>query len=130
VSGLCVAAGALVAFLPVQAFTLAWTHSIEKVRWEEDWRIEAGRLVIAQARIRASGAGMEPPDDAVLEHGVWRYRPRLAPIERLRLAHSNFVAGYTLCAAGRCRPLAELAGPAHNATVELYACDGRPENGR
>ncbi|GAB4172280.1 MAG: DUF1850 domain-containing protein [Rhodocyclaceae bacterium] len=128
-SGLCLATAALVAFLPVRAFTLAWTHSIEKVRWEEDWRIEASALVIEQARIRASGAGMEPPEGAVLKDGVWSYRPRLAAIERLRLAHSEFVAGYELCAAGRCRSLAELAAPADNAVVELYACDGRPEDG-
>jgi hypothetical protein len=58
---LCLAAGALSAVLAVNAFTLSWIHSIEKIRWEEDWRIEAGALVIDEARIRGSGAGMEPP---------------------------------------------------------------------
>ncbi len=124
-SGLCVAAASLLVFLPLQAFTLAWTHSIEKIRWEEDWRIEAGRLRIAEARIRGSGAGMEPPEGAVLEDGVWRYVPRLAPVERLRLANSNFTSGYELCAGGRCRPLAELANGAENEPLELHACEGR-----
>ncbi|MBX3647434.1 MAG: DUF1850 domain-containing protein [Rhodocyclaceae bacterium] len=124
-SGLCIAAASLLAFLPLQAFTLAWTHSIEKIRWEEDWRIEDGRLRIVEARIRGSGAGMEPPEGAVLEDGVWHYMPRLAPVERLRLANSNFTAGYKLCAEGRCRPLAELASGAENEPLELYACEGK-----
>lgn len=123
-SGLCIAAGALLAFLPAPAFTLAWTHSIEKIRWEEDWRLEAGRLRLVEARVRGSGAGMEPPAGAMLENGVWRYRPDVAPVERLRLAHSAFVAGYELCVEGACRPLAELAGTPQNAFVELYACAG------
>jgi methylated-DNA-[protein]-cysteine S-methyltransferase len=121
---LCIAAGALVATLAVESFTLAWTHSIEKIRWEEDWRLSAGRLHLDEARIRGSGAGMEPPADAVLENGVWRYRPAIAPIERLRLAHSTFAMGYELCTEGRCRPLAELAGRAENEPVELFACAG------
>jgi hypothetical protein len=73
---LCIAAGALVTTLAVESFTLAWTHSIEKTRWEEDWRLAGGRLQLVEARIRGSGAGMEPPAGAVLENGVWRYRRR------------------------------------------------------
>lgn len=124
---LCIAAGALVATLAVESFTLAWTHSVEKIRWEEDWRIEAGRLHLVEARIRGSGAGMEPPAGAVLEGGAWRYAPGIPPLARLRLAHSTFTAGYELCSAGRCRPLAELAGGAQNEPVELYPC---PEDAR
>jgi hypothetical protein len=126
---LCIATGALAAALAVDAFTLAWTHSIEKIRWEEDWRIEAGRLKLVEARILGAGAGMEPPEGAALENGVWRYAPHLAPLPRLRLAHSTFTAGYELCAEGRCRPLAELVGDAENAPVELSACAGE-SNGR
>lgn len=121
-TGLCLATGALLAFLPLQEFTLAWTHSIEKIRWEEDWRIEGGRLRIIEARIRGSGAGMEAPAGAVLENGVWRYTPAIAPLERLRLANSRFTADYALCAGDVCRPLAELVGSADNEPVELYAC--------
>jgi len=84
---LCIAAGALVATLAAESFTLAWTHSIEKIRWEEDWRIENGRLHLVEARIRGSGAGMEPPDGAVLRHGAWHYAPVIPPLPRLRLAH-------------------------------------------
>jgi hypothetical protein len=121
---LCIAAGALVATLAVESFTLAWTHSIEKVRWEEDWRLSDGWLHLLEARIRGSGAGMEPPEGARLENGVWHYAPRLDPLPRLRLAHSIYTAGYELCFEGRCRPLAELAGSAENEPVELFVCTG------
>jgi hypothetical protein len=78
--------------------------------------------VQGEARIRGSGAGMEPPAGAVLENGVWRYRPALAPLARLRLANSAYTAGHELCFDGRCRPLAALAGGAENKPVDLYAC--------
>jgi hypothetical protein len=119
---LCLSAGAVAAVLAAESFTLAWTHSIEKIRWEEDWRLSAGQLHLVEARVRGAGAGMEPPAGAVLENGVWRYRPALAPLKRLRLAHSVFANGYELCAQERCRPLAELAGSAENEPVELFPC--------
>ena len=120
---LCLAAGALSATLAVHAFTLAWTHSIEKTRWEEDWRIESGGLALGEARIRGSGAGMEPPADAVLRDGVWRYRPVLPPQTRLRLAHSPYAGGYELCHDGRCRALASLLpGLPASAVIEVFPC--------
>lgn len=121
--GLCLAAGALGATLTINAFTLAWTHSIEKVRWEEDWRVENQRLVIHEARIRGSGAGMEPPPDAVLRDGSWHYRPPLAPLTELRLTHSPYVPPYDLCIDGACRPLTEfLPGLTAPAVVEVQPC--------
>jgi len=120
---LCLAAGALAASLALDSFTLAWTHSIEKIRWEEDWRVAGNSLVITEARIRGSGAGMEPPPDAVLKHGVWHYRPHLPPQTVLRLSHSPYAAGYEFCGVGGCRPFAEiLPGLAEQAMVELSAC--------
>ncbi|MDP2824316.1 MAG: DUF1850 domain-containing protein [Sulfuritalea sp.] len=120
---LCLAAGAASAVLAVSSFTLAWTHSIEKIRWEEDWRIETGALVITEARIRGSGAGMEPPAGAVLRNGVWHYRPALPPQTMLRLAHSPYAAGYEFCIAGHCAPLADrLPGIDNNAVVHLSVC--------
>lgn len=120
---LCLAAGLLSAALTGNSFTLAWTHSIEKIRWEEDWLIENGRLRIVEARVRGSGAGMEPPPDAVLRQGVWHYRPALAPLDELLLAHSPAVASFELCRAGVCRPLADhLPGLPTSATLRLAAC--------
>lgn len=76
---LCITAAAagLDVSLPLQHFTLAWTHSIEKIRWEEDYRMVGTHLQLVEARIRGSGAGMEPPDGAVLKNGVWHYQPTL-----------------------------------------------------
>ena len=121
---LCLAAGALSATLAVHSFTLAWTHSIEKVRWEEDWRIEARQLVIVAARIQGFGAGMEPPEGALLQGGYWHYRPALAPMDSVTLAHSPYTQGYDLCIAGACRPLTDfLPGIGESATIVASACD-------
>ena len=105
VAGICLSAGAAHAFVALTQFTLAWTHSIEKIRWEEDYRIESGALELVEARVRGFGAGMEPPQGAVLRDGVWRYRPRLSAQTSLRLARSDYVADYELCVVDQCRPL-------------------------
>lgn len=121
---LCLAAGAVSAVLAVEGFTLAWMHSIEKIRWEEDWRIEGKALVLTEARIRGSGAGMEPPAGAWLSNGVWHYRPTVPPQKTVRLAHSPYTSGYELCIEGRCRPLAEhLPGLPDTALIEVYPCN-------
>lgn len=125
-SGLCLAAAALSVVLPFQSFTLAWTHSIEKIRWEEDYRLAGRRLELVQARVRGSGAGMEPPEGAVLRDGTWHYSPRLPPLPRLTLARSGHVADYELCHEGRCRPLRDILGPESQApVVEVFPCKDR-----
>jgi hypothetical protein len=99
-------------------------HSIEKVRWEEDWRVEGRQLQIVSARIKGSGAGMEPPADAVLLAGAWHYRPAIAPLPRLILAHSPYTSGYDLCSAGVCRPLEGfLPGIEDSTTIVLEPCE-------
>ena len=40
---LCLASAGAVKMLSIAAFTLAWTHSIEKIEWQEDWRITPER---------------------------------------------------------------------------------------
>ena len=120
---LCLAAGTLVTSLLAGSLTLAWQHSIEKILWEEDWRLEGQALVIQEARVRGSGAGMEPPVGAQFRDGSWHYVPPLPPLPALRLTHSPYVAPYTICVKGDCRHLDEwLQGlPAH-AVVELLPC--------
>lgn len=137
--GVCLAALGLVAGLntgltsgvttrlPLQSFTLTWTHSIEKILWEEDYQVtqtaDGPRLKLSEARIRGSGAGMDPPAGAVLVDGVWHYQPPLAPLERIHLARSDYVADYHVCWSGRCHPMAELVGsPAKVPQVDVYAC--------
>jgi hypothetical protein len=122
---LCIAAGGLVVALATNAFTLAWTHSIEKIRWEEDYRIEGRALRLVEARIAGSGAGMEPPPGSRLEGGVWHYTPQLAPLAELRLSHSDYTAGYELCFDARCTPLTRYAPKAASGDViEVSACTG------
>lgn len=122
-SGLCLAAAAVIVTLPLQGFTLAWTHSIEKIRWEEDYRIVDASLQLVQARIRGSGAGMEPPEGAVHRDGAWHYTPRLPPLPRLRLARSGFVRDYEICHDGACRSLGDIVGSEESApVVEVFSC--------
>lgn len=122
-SMLCLAAAAMSVALPLQGFTLAWTHSIEKIRWEEDYRIVAYQLQLTEARIRGTGAGMEVPDGAVLKGGVWHYRPALPLLPRLNLARSGYVADYELCWDGVCREMGEIVGDAEaGSVVEVFAC--------
>ena len=120
---LCVASAGVIKTLAVATFTLAWTHSIEKTEWQEDWRVTPQGLELIAARVKGSGAGMEPPDDAVLQGGAWHYRPRVAAMDRLTLAHSPYTAGYELCADGVCRRLADyLPGIEESTTIVLAAC--------
>lgn len=123
-SALCVAtlAGAVLASVPGTGFTLSWTHSVEKTEWREAWRIDGGRLVAEEARIRSTGAGMEPPADARLSDGWWVWRPDLPPLERIVLAASSFTADHTLCVGGECRPLHGWAGPADGRPIILEPC--------
>ncbi len=123
---LCLSAGgAVVTLLQASVFTLAWTHSVERVRWEEDWHAGADGLTVVSARIRGSGAGMEPPPGAEWREGWWHYRPALAPQPGLTLALSDYAGDYTLCAEGTCRTLGALLGEPRGAwQVQLYPCPG------
>src|SRR5450759_3682166 len=123
VLGICLGAGALHAFIATTQFTLAWTHSIEKIRWEEDYRVVGGNLDLTEARVRGSGAGMEPPAGAVLRDGAWHYRPALPPQAALHLARSTYVQDYEVCVDGVCRPLANWI-PVSAGTTTVNACTG------
>lgn len=119
---LCLLAGGKLSVLAVTAFTLAWTHSVEKTRWEEDWRVTPAGLQIVEARIQGSGAGMEPPANAVLKDGWWVYAPKLPVQSKLLLAASGAtVGGWLLCASGECLELGQMPG----SDVELSSCDGQ-----
>ncbi len=102
---LCLSSGALHVRIPATHFTLRWQHSIEKIEWDEDYEVVGDWLLLSQARIRGSGAGMDPPDGARLVNGVWRYRLADPWRREIVLARSEFVKDYELCVTGRCRPL-------------------------
>ena len=118
-----IVAGVVRATLPGPEFTLAWTHSVEKTRWEETYRIDGDRLMLVTARVEGSGAGMEPPPSAQLRDGRWTWRPQSAHPE-LRLTESTFTRDYTLCANGRCTDLGERIGAtAEGEVVSVRACE-------
>jgi hypothetical protein len=93
------------------------------VQWAEDYRIVGDALVAASARVRGSGAGMEPPADARLVDGVWHYRPATHELPRLRVTVSPYAADYAVCWNGECAPMAELVGMrGQTGVVEMFAC--------
>jgi hypothetical protein len=77
---LCLASVGAVKTLSIATSTLVWTHAIEKVDWQQDWRITPKGLELVQARAKGSGAGMEPPPEARLVDGWFQWRPSRAPM--------------------------------------------------
>jgi hypothetical protein len=121
---LCLASAGVVKALAVAAFTLAWTHSIEKVEWQEDWRVTPQGLVLAQARVKGSGAGMEPPPEARLVDGWFQWQPQRAAMPQVVLGNSGAAGEWRLCSDGKCRTLSEILGHPVGADVTtMSACD-------
>lgn len=124
--GICLALAASSAapvFVPAERFTLAWMHSIEKVRWEEDYAVTPSppTLQALAARVRGSAAGMEPPDDARLINGWYTYTPHMRNPAELRLTRSEFTPDYELCLQGQCQPLSVWL-PSDGGITRLTAC--------
>ena len=124
-----VAVASMLAVIPAERVTLAWEHSVEKIRWEEDYVARSGRLELMEARVKGSGAGMEVPEGAVLRDGWWHYKPAMYGIEKLTLTRSTYAGDYQLCWAGACRTLTELLGPPprEGTTVDLFVCRTKRE---
>ena len=74
---LCLAAAGLAVEIAASAFTLSWTHTVERIIWQEDWRIEAGGLVLDEA----------PSDLPVLDLGLPGVGPRLGLICLVQQLH-------------------------------------------
>lgn len=121
-AALCLVAGALQVQLRASHFTLRWQHSIEKVEWAEDYEVAGAWLHLSQARIRGSGAGMEPPDGATLFDGAWHYRLPDPWRREIVLARSKFVPDYELCFQGVCRRMTHWVPISAGATT-VRACD-------
>jgi hypothetical protein len=121
---LCLATAGVVKTLAVAAFTLVWTHSVEKVEWQEDWRVAANQLELVQARVKGSGAGMEPPADARLVGGWFQWQPKRAPMPEVLLGNSGAAGEWQLCSDGNCRTLSEIFGhPVGVNVTTMRACD-------
>lgn len=103
------------------AFTLSWTHSVEKTSWEERWAVSAGSLVLHEASVMGSGAGMEPGENARLENGRWVWTPDLAPVPYLLLAASGATGGaWRLCHEKGCINLGKRSGE----PIRIQPCEG------
>jgi len=150
-------AGGAAVVVASSAFTLSWTHSVERTGWHERWSLVDARstasaidpeegtdaesalaerrgdalgadleddsaagpndvpggeglgmsgtaLELVEARVRGSGAGMDPGAGARLEGGWWVWMPDLPPVPELVLAMSGSSGGgWTLCGEGGCR---------------------------
>jgi len=105
--GICIAAGAKTIAIAATSFTLGWTHSVQKTEWIEHWVVEPQGLRVVEAKIKGSGAGMDPPDGAVLRDGWFVYSPDVPAQAEMVLAASGMTgSGWRLCAAGNCRDIA------------------------
>jgi hypothetical protein len=117
---LCILGLAHTLTISATVFSLSWTHSAEGTRWEETWRIADGELQVTEARVKGSGAGMEPAETAVLRGGWWVFRPNVPPQEKLLLAASGATQdGWLLCADGDCWSLGKSSGP----TITVQTCE-------
>ena len=119
---LCILAGAGLMRLAVAGFTLTWTHSIEKTRWEEDWLVAGDKLTLVEARIESLGAGMEPGEGARFDGRWWRWTPKVPPLPELLLRRSDASPqGWGLGAGGECRRIGAVGESAD--VVVLKACE-------
>lgn len=114
----CLLAGAAVLTLAGPAFSLHWTHSVERVEWVEHWTVERDALHLTRAAVKGSGAGMEPGPGAVRQDGWWVWAPDTR-LPALHLAASGATgAGWRLCDGTTCHDL----GLAPGAPVTLAPC--------
>lgn len=105
---LCIATALFAVGLGTSSFTLSWTHSVEHTEWVEAWQIQDQMLVLQWAKVRGSGAGMEPPEGARMQDGWWVYQVPLRVAE-LRLASSGATgSGWRLCTAVGCNDIEAL----------------------
>ena len=119
----CIVAGGILKVLQVAGFTLAWTHSVQKTEWQEDWIATPRGLEIVEARIKGSGAGMDPPPEAKLVNGWWQWKPQRPPLPDLVLSNSRNAAAWQVCIQGQCQSLDDILGPAAgDGTVTFKAC--------
>ncbi|MGL3212962.1 MULTISPECIES: DUF1850 domain-containing protein [unclassified Bradyrhizobium] len=114
---LCLASAGVVKALSIAAFTLAWTHSIEKSAWQEDWLVTPAGLTLQQARVKGTGAGMEPPPEARLVDGWFQWSPPPMPRAEVVLGNSGAAGEWHLCQEGRCQTLSEIIGHPIGANV-------------
>ncbi len=123
---LCLISAGATKTLAIAAFTLVWTHSIEKIDWQEDWRVTPSGLQLVEARVKGSGAGMEPPPEARLVDGWFQWRPARGSLPEVILGNSGVAGEWRLCHGGKCRTLSDIIGHAVGArATTMRPCQGR-----
>ncbi|CAN5454720.1 hypothetical protein BH10PSE11_BH10PSE11_19800 [soil metagenome] len=121
--GLCLATAGVVKSLAVTAFMLAWTHSVEKIEWQEDWRVTPQGLELVEARVKGSGAGMEPPPEALLKDGWFRWKPQLPILPDVVLGNSGLAGEWRFCNDGKCQDLSVILGrPVGTSVTTMSVC--------
>jgi hypothetical protein len=109
--------------LGTMALTLGWTHSVEKIRWEEDYRLTPAGIVVTQDRLQGTGAGMEPPPDATFDGKWWRYDPHMKPLPQVVLRRSGMtVSDWDVCIEGVCKPMGTYLPDKKADPVTLTTC--------
>jgi hypothetical protein len=101
--------------------TLAFEHSVDKTRIEEDYQRNGDALVLTEVRTRGPAAGIEPPAHARLAGGWWRYRPELGPLPRSLFANTLQPSGYEICLGGHCTRLSDRIGDEQR-LLEMAPC--------
>lgn len=107
---LCITAGGKAMTIATALFSLSWTHSVEKTEWQESWRVTPQGLELVEARVKGSGAGMDPGEGARLEDGWWTWTPEAPVVPELNLAASGAtVSAWKLCHDAGCETLGAKA---------------------
>ena len=139
---LCILGGAKPLVLAISVFTLSWEHSVERTAWSETWQVGADALALTEARVKGSGAGMDPGPGARLADGWWTWMPSVRPVPRLTLAASGATAGGSLhsdsslggvgatCGNGFAAELQPATASPRSATFQLMAAPPDPRPAR
>lgn len=122
---ICLLAASVVVPLGLPAITLRWTHSVEKITWEEDWAETPAGLTMTASRVRGSGAGMDPAPDARWVDGAWTWVPHVDPLRAVVLRRSGATADWSVCLRGTCKPMGAYVGPLAD-PVRLAPCPNDP----
>ncbi|MGU3400883.1 DUF1850 domain-containing protein [Brucellaceae bacterium D45D] len=123
-SALCILVAGKTTIIAASFFSLSWTHSVQKTEWFEKWKITPTGLMLTEAKVKGSGAGMEPPADSKLINGWWSYKPILPEQKSVILASSGATdSGWRLCASDRCIDLGTVA----DAPITLSPCKEDPD---
>lgn len=119
----CLFSAGKLAVVAVTGFTLSWTHSVEKTGWQESWKVVGDRFALTEARVKGSGAGMDPGEGAQMEGGWWIWSPDLPPVAELNLTASGATpGGWRLCPADASMACRDFGSSREEAT-QIRVCE-------